>query len=140
MCNISLLPLITIKTKADMGSDHLPIEYTLALKTDKTVRGKRRKWIFDDTKWMNFKTKMSETILMPGTLIEEANQFSQDIRNIGKEEFKQSSNKVTLKFNKPWWNQECSKKVAIRRRARRRMERSGSRLMIIAYKKQMRSH
>ena len=133
MCDIALLPFITSNTKGCMGSDHMPISHTIAINADKSVRGKIRKWIFDEKKWDNWEGKLSDNLLLPGSIDQETKQFTSDIIKVSKEEFKQTSNKVVQKYNKPWWNMECSKTVAIRRRARRKMERTGTRRDIIAY-------
>ena len=49
--------------------------------------------------------------------------------------FKKSTNLVKDKFNKPWWNSHCSKATALRRKAKRKMEKRPSMENINAYKR-----
>lgn len=51
-------------------------------------------------------------------------------RNIG-----QTSGKQSLQRSTPWWNSECSRRVALRRKAKRKAEKYPSRQNIIEMKK-----
>ena len=135
LCNNNMLPLISIKTLAGMGSDHMPIQSEVTISVDNTQRGKRRKWIIDDEKWGDWTTDISRTNIIPGTVPEEIKQFTDNIITVSEDNFKKTSNKVKSKFNKPWWTEECRRTIAIRRRARRKMERNGTMRNINEYRK-----
>ena len=135
LCNNILLPLLSIRSLAGIGSDHIPIQSDFIVGIDKTARGKKRKWIFDDNRWNDWQRDIGRTEMTPGTVREEVKQFTDNIITVSKDIFKMSSNKVKNKFNKPWWTQECRKTIAIRRRARRKMERNGTMRNIIEYRK-----
>ena len=59
LSNTNLLPFISVKTLAGMGSDHMPILSEVIVSVDKTARGKRRKWIIDEEKWDEWKKRYS---------------------------------------------------------------------------------
>ena len=134
-CNPQLFPLISMRTMADLGSDHMPILTKIAIKAEESVRGKRKQWIFEEGNWKNWENKMKVTTVTPGSPNEESGEFINSMIDISKEVFKQTSNKVKQKYNKPWWSEECSRAIAIRRRAKRRMERSGRRFHIMEYRR-----
>ena len=84
---------------------------------------------------MNGKRDIAETEITPGSVPEEVKQFTENIINVSTDKFKKSSNRVRNKFNKPWWTEECRKTIAIRRRARRKMERNGTMININDYRR-----
>ena len=77
---------------------------------------------------------MKDEILSPGTIRNEAKQFTASMIKVSNENFKQTSDKVIYKFNKPWWNDECSRLVTFRR-MKRRMEATNSRRNILAFRR-----
>ena len=83
------------------------------------------KWIIEKEKWKEWRNNV---ITLPptesGGIDHEQEQFTSGIVNVSKNQFKKSSNKVKTKFNKPWWNEECTKATALRRRAQRKMRRN----------------
>ena len=50
--------------------------------------------------------------------------FTESLIKAAESTLKKNSNKVKTKYCRPWWNSECSRAVAQRRRARRRAERN----------------
>ena len=58
-----------------------------------------------------------------------------DIINPANDIFKKSSDKLKERFCKPWFNEECKKAAALRKRAKRRMENTQSRGNINEYRR-----
>ena len=124
LCTPRLIPYISTTTTADLGSDHEPILSTVTMIPDTAERGKKPKWILEKSKFNEWKEDiMNLPPTAPEETEEEQKQFTSDIINVSKKHFKKTSNKIKSKFNKPWWNEECAKATALRRRAQRKMRR-----------------
>merc|ERR1711874_269773 len=103
----NLTSSITIQPQQCLGSDHYPILIKLAVGPERLSRGKRSKWIFDNTKWTVWQNELMKQEVKAATQVEvEVKDFTKDITESGKEVFKKSSNKLVEKFSKPWWNEE----------------------------------
>ena len=63
----------------------------------------------------------------PGNSWEDLEAYAKNLESAGKQTFKMSSTTVKQDLTNPGWSIECSKAVALRRRARNRMIRHGSR-------------
>ena len=136
LCPTHLIPSINIKSMTDIASDHYPILIKLAIGPDRMVRGKRRKWIYEEHKWTNWQTEvMSQAPKIADNQEEEITNFMESITVPSQNNFKKSSDKLKERFNKPWWSQECSRATALRKRAKRRMEKTRSQSNIDEYKR-----
>ena len=136
LCSSNLTSSIKIQSQQCLGSDHYPTLIKLAVGPERISRGKRRKWIFDNTKWTVWQNELMKQEPKAATEVEEeVKDFTKDITESGKEVFKKSSNKLAEKFSKPWWNEECKKASALRKRAKRRMEKVKSRANKIEYRR-----
>jgi len=101
-----------------LGSDHYPVIIKLQQNVQSRVLGKRPKWILDKVDWGLWKNGLPEIELNGNESIEEINNSLGQYLKQSEYNIKQSSNKYNPKFNSPWWNAECSRLVAIRRRAK----------------------
>ena len=136
LCSSNLTSSTTIQAQQCLGSDHYPILIKLAVGPERISRGKRSKWIFDKSKWTVWQSELLKQEIKAATPIEkEVKDFTKDIIESGKEIFKKSSSKLTEKFSKPWWNEECKKASALRKRAKRRMEKTNSQPNKIEYRR-----
>ena len=132
-----LLPKIKIKKLPDLGSDHYPILIRLAIGPDKMSRGKRSKWIQHENNWTDWKVEVikNTTAINTENINEDVLNYNSSIIKASEKTFKKTSNRFKEKYNKPWWNAECAKATALRRRAKRRMEKVKSRGNINEYKR-----
>jgi len=101
-----------------LGSDHYPVKIKLQESVQSRELGKRPKWKLDGIDWSLWKVRLPEIQTEGTESIEEINDRLEDgLKNSGYK-VEQSSNKYNPKFNSPWWNSECSRLVALRRRAK----------------------
>ena len=136
-CSPHYIGLSDVLTLGDIGSDHTPLLITVAVKADISIRGKRPNWIFLETKWNTWLSNLEEiSPYEPNEdLAEEIKHFTDTLNLAGERTFKKSSSKVKEKKNKYWWDQNCARATALRRRARRKMERYPSRPNIMNYRR-----
>ena len=126
-CPPVFLPIINTLTLGDIGSDHTPILTILQFKPDLMERNKRPKWLIDEIRWEKWYEEVISINILPSESIEEEIiGFTDSIVKPASNVFKKSSNKIKEKFNKYWWNSHCAKATALRRRAKRRMEKRPS--------------
>ena len=142
LTSANLYPSTTVSVQTDIASDHYPVLVKVAVGPEKITRGKRRKWIYDETKWTAWKTEVMNTTTPPTQTLDnklninsEAENFITDITTPSNEIFKKSSDKLKERFCKPWFNEECKKAAALRKRAKRRMENTQSRGNINEYRR-----
>ena len=129
LCSANLLPRTLVTTLPDLGSDHLPVRIKLSLRPERRQRGKRRKWILNvnDTVWTTWQSTIAA--LPPraeGTLEAEYEEYVQGLQMVSTEIFKKTSDKLRNKLVNPAWTEKCSRAAALRKRAKRRMEKTPS--------------
>ena len=136
-CSPHYTGLVDVLAMGDLGSDHYPLLTSVAIKPDLQSRSKRPKWILDENKWGDWLKVLEDerppTHLPP--LKEEMINFTKPLIKAGEDTFKKSSSKVIEKFNKYWWNADCSRATALRRRAKRKMINQGTWANILNYRK-----
>ena len=140
LCNPALIPLFNITPAPDFGSDHTPIIANIEIYPNKVIRGKRPKWKLDSGKWKTWKSNLTypkscPTTRQPGDLEQDYHNFTTSIIKACQGNFKKTSNKVKYNMQKPWWNEHCSKATALRRRAKRKFQRTKSLVDRIEYRK-----
>ena len=137
LCSPHYTALADTFIAADIGSDHKPILTTIAIKPDTTTRGKRPKWIISEPNWNTWLSNLEE--ISPydpnQSLADEIKIFTNNLNQAGEKTFKKSSNKVKEKKNKYWWDQNCARATALRRRAQKTMERHPSTENILTYRR-----
>lgn len=111
-----------------LNSDHLPIVINLKPNYKICKQQIAPKWIFNDLKWSEWNKKLEENlgenrlthIDDPKLAID---TFYSALLNTSKTIFRLKSNiSCSTKVNKPWWTEECSKKVAETRKAWKKWE------------------
>ena len=122
-CSNNLIQVTETFNKADRGSDHYPILTKVKLAPDTKTRQKRPKWKIIEEDISNWKSKLSPTNTTSDDINELETQFRKSLIEAAETTFKKTSGKIKTKYYKPWWNKECSKAVAERRRAKKRAER-----------------
>ena len=136
-CSPHFTGMADILKMGDLGSDHNPILTSVAIRPDIQVREKRPKWVFDENKWGDWLDKLDEeprpTQIPP--LDEEIKEFIRPLIDAGGEIFKKSSPRVVEKYNKYWWNEDCARATALRRRARAKMIKEGTPANVLNYRK-----
>ena len=55
--------------------------------------------------------------------------------NAGNKQFKKTKDTVNTQYNKYWWNDQCARATALRRRAKNRMQRNKSQQNILEYRR-----
>ena len=150
LCNPALLTAFEITTAPDFGSDHDPVIANIEISPNKTVTGKRPKWKIIKKNWpqwiesLEWPTQNQLIERVPGDLEQDYHNFTKSITEASTEYFKKTSNKTKYNIHKPWWNEQCSKATALRRRAKRRFQRSRTVENRIEYRKRhaeaMRTH
>ena len=111
-----------IETCGDIGSDHTPIQVSIRRKVHNDQSYTER-WKLKEVDWSRWNKEIEEanrTSLVPNS-IEELNKditdriISSSETIIGKTKPKNYTGRCT-----PWWDAECSRRVALRRKARRK--------------------
>ena len=126
MCSNNLIQTCQVTQLPCHGSDHYPICTKIALAPDLISKKKRPQWKITDDSWVEWKLNLTaqEEVYDDINILEQ--EFSHSLINASINTFKKTKEKVTPKFNKPWWTPECAKVVAQRRRAKKRYERNPS--------------
>ncbi|KAI9565064.1 hypothetical protein GHT06_008812 [Daphnia sinensis] len=113
----------SIKLGPHLGSDHLPIIFKLQTK-EKIIKQKiQPKWKYKEKEWPKWNEsitrKLSEKKFIESENPQEAfNIFHESVLESSKETFILNTEvRCSKNINKPWWNEECSKKIAEYRRA-----------------------
>ena len=135
LCSPNLLHITETTSFSDYGSDHLPVHTKISLAPEKVTNTKRQQWKLKEDKWEKWKKEITITREYHDTVEEGNEAFVSSIREPAKRVFGKTSSQTKIKYCRPWWNAECSKEIARRRRARKTMERSPTITNIIDYKR-----
>ena len=131
-----------VKTEADLGSDHLPIEIKIEIKSKKKKLVLTDRWILNKLNQDKFCLTLEEKLKK--WLIEYKDHYSTESAystwtNTLLESFESScpKNKKKTSFHGSyWWNDTCSEAVKKRRNLRRIFQRSRSMKSLLDYRKQ----
>ncbi len=111
-----------IKSGPGIGSDHFPIihSYNVSPSTE-TLYG-RNKWNFKNVDWAKYKMAVSELVIdnENSRFPENVTTFTENIISAGKMVASFGPSKKSFKHNRAFWDQECSRTVANRRKAQRK--------------------
>ncbi|CAF2143413.1 unnamed protein product [Rotaria magnacalcarata] len=125
----SLLSVATSIALGDIGSDHYPVKLTLKVKSPLILTAAKPKWKIP-TKyrpiWKKWKDCLeSEAEILEDSSCENTNlsSFIDTLNSPASQVFKKQSGVYNQKYSKSWWNEECSKIVAMRRLAKRKFSR-----------------
>ena len=108
----------SISTGPGIGGNHFPVIHKFDFKPSSQLTTGRPKWQLKEMNWETWKENVSANL--PTTKdISSLPMFTKCLIDAGKAVTKLSDTKRPSKYNKSWWNIECSKKVALRRRSQR---------------------
>ena len=122
-CSNNLIQVTETRLLECYGSDHLPVLTKIRLAPDIIIREKRPKWKIVHEKITQWQSNLTPTLTTSDSINELENIFSKSLTDAAESTFKKTSGKIKTKYYKPWWNNECARAVAQRRRARKREER-----------------
>ena len=118
------MPYSKVTSIQDSSSDHFPTFLELKCKPNYQEIKHRGKWKIIPEKWTEWRKILEKTDLNLGENNEEnIYKFTEPLTNASKEVFKLKNGTKKSKYNAIWWNQDCSKARAERRRARNKLKR-----------------
>ena len=117
-----------------LGTDHNPVMYCFNCNNDVTFNNAPSSWNLNKINWKNWKDDI-KTTLIPDKLYS-YEELTNVIKNVTENHSTLSSKKIKTKYRKNFWDAECSKMVALRRRARKCFQKSPSPETRSAYNKQ----
>lgn len=114
------LGVTTVSLGRDLGSDHLPVLVLLDMVINLSPGRRRPHWKIKERLWPQFTASLPTLDFQYEDSVDEAlGKFQDGLTSAGSANFGLSSPEVVPKYNRPWWSEECSRQVALRRRARR---------------------
>lgn len=115
---------IELSRAADVGSDHSPILAEIRLQPVRCIQSCPKRWNLTGTNWKKWAKDIPVSNLVKP---DSAEALSEDLIkrfNLSADSnIKMSAGKTKIKKCTPWWDAECSRRVAVRRRARAKCER-----------------
>ena len=131
-----LVPLSTVYTEEDMGSDHYPVVTCIGIEAS-TVRYRTRpSWMFGDGSWAAWSAALTQQGTHPDNNIEASNHnIIQAINSASSQSFPKTKELITPRFNKPWWNQACADAVEAKRATKRALIAIPSQANLINFKR-----
>ena len=122
----NLISLQEIEKLDCIGSDHYPLMMTLKLKP-KIQRIKfLPKWKINDFNWSKWAQGLKDIKWNSELSIDESNEILIDCLTNSKFQPKSTTGEYNPKYNKPWWNEECDKLVALRKQAKNIVRRNAT--------------
>ena len=107
----------------DWTSDHYPIKVLINMKVCSNTIKVRKKWHIDKDKigkWQKVISDMKYEEKVLNSDVDTLNDaISKDICSSAKKVFRQSSGKYNPKYRKPWWNIECNRLAAYKKRMKK---------------------
>ena len=125
-----------IKTENNLGSDHFPIIIDYLNSSPLVTRSTRPHWNFNvgNEKWTEFQKNLNKP--NNNTLITDEIQSKTDhIIETGIKTFYLGPGRIIKKPARPWWSPECSKAVAVKRRAFNKWKRRPERVFQLEYRR-----
>ena len=130
LCFLSnrIYPSSAISLSADIGSDHCHVCIEVEVRPQSNPVKGRFRWILEETNWITYKELFPEELdNSPMELNNRSEALTHMIQQVALKTFKKTSPLISCKYNKEWWNESCSRAVALRRRARAVMSRHPTR-------------
>ena len=110
---------INAKQGPCLGSDHYPICVSILLQQMLQSLKKRKRYKLNEVKWDKWTAGLPDLEWNENLSISEAsNSLIHALKN-STYKIDQTSDIYQPKYNKPWWDTECSKLVAFRRKAKK---------------------
>ena len=110
-----------IEALNDCGSDHIPLEITLGIKTDCSIYKTRPKFKLDSNLLKSWSEKLKPIATHP-ELQKEYDNFIKNITESAENTFEKTKEMVNPRFSKPWWSKECENAVKEKKKARNRFK------------------
>ena len=121
----NLAPFISLKQLKDIGSDHFPIQINIQVQPEIIETQFRKKWKYNEDKLNEFGNNLDNcTIPKPNSIANLVEDLTNRIWNSANNFIGQTSGKPRVGKRIPGWDQEASKAIAERRKARKTLERS----------------
>ena len=113
------IPRSEVNSLADCGSDHLPVSLKLNCFPSWTEIKFRGKWVLNNENWPKWEKKLKESLLeLKGSLEEKIRIFSDFLTETAKGIFKHTKGICSPKHSNIWWNEDCARARAERRKAK----------------------
>ena len=126
-----------ISALGDVGSDHIPVKTVLNIVPNVSAKLYTKKWKTNVVNLAEFTARVEVDdcgIRSPNNIDELAEGFANCVFKAATDTVERSSGKPSHRKRTVWWSQECSRAVAERRRARRKLEKYPSDENIKNYK------
>jgi hypothetical protein len=115
-----LLPISTVFTGEDLGSDHCAIFTCVGVEPSTILYEVCPSWKFLGGSWSLWSSLLIQKGTMPQTGLEASSiSFANNIRATSLQAFSQTKEVLTLKYSKPWWTPKCAEAVAAKRTAKK---------------------
>ena len=114
----------------DIGSDHIPIECSFEVNINRDDLTRPSKWLLKEVNWDEWKKKVKQKFVAkeiqyyPQTASELNHRIQECIISASEDSIKKSKTSPQGGRCTGWWDQECSKLVALRRKARNALRKS----------------
>lgn len=112
------MPETEVRVGPCLGSDHFPIIVALSCSPDTQEIRSRKRYITKDVDWDSWRQGLPDIEWDDNISIEQANALITTKIKLSTNKIKQTSGKYNPKYNKSWWNKDCSRLVALRRKAK----------------------
>ena len=109
-----------------VNSDHYPLMMTLKIRPRVQRLKFLPKWKLDNLNWENWAQGLKDIKWNPNLSIDESNEILINCLTKSKYQPKSTTGEYNPKYNKPWWNNECSRLVALRRKAKNVVKRNAT--------------
>ena len=126
----------TFTTENNMGSDHFPVLIDYTNTAPLIYQSRRPRWHFNNNnrKWEEFRENVTLEVI-DSSESQTVSQVTNIVVEAGKKSFYLGPGKICRKPSKPWWSEECSKAVALKRRAHRTWRKRPERFFQLEYRR-----
>ena len=132
----NLLPLASVSTESDMGSDHYSVITCVGIEAPTVHYRARPSWRFERGSWGAWAVALQQRGITPSHNFEAScEDFANSIVSSSAEVFSQTKEIVNPRYNKPWWTCECAQAVEARRAAKRALISKPSPATLVAFKR-----
>ena len=126
----NLLPSSEITACPCVGSDHYPLQLTLSIKPILQTVKFLPKWKLDNVDWKLWAAGLSPLEWAgdtdSATNLDTANEKLIKCLTKSSYTIKRTTGEYNPRYNKTWWNNECARLVALRRRAKKKVCRNAT--------------
>lgn len=123
---------------SDLGSDHFPIKCSFGVRVNKSNLQVPKRWKTKEAKWEMFSAQLEQSKehnMEPTNVTASSRDLTDKIIKAAEESIPISSGTRSYNFYTPWWDIECSRAVAERKKAKGKLWRSPSVENLINYKR-----